>query len=202
MTELFALSIVMPDRCRNCESEVVLVCQAPFPDRYRLRCDACDCSRGIVGTDLRARLEAHVSRYGRQPTRPIFCEPEQPGGDAASETAINLKPKGKTKMRMNELFPSRYLRAADLTKPRVVTIKGVGHETFKDDGVDVTKAVLSFDGGVAPLVVNKTNFAALVNITGYDDDEQWVGQEIELRSQKVMGPGGKVVDSVRVYEVA
>ena len=57
-------------------------------------------------------------------------------------------------MKMQDLFPSKYLRAADLQgKPRTVTIERVTHETFKDDGEDVTKAVLHFsdstraDGG-------------------------------------------------------
>ena len=104
-------------------------------------------------------------------------------------------------MKMSELFPSKYLRAADLQgKPRTVTIQKVEHATFKDDGADVTKTVLVFNNGTAPMVVNKTNWQTLALITGRDDDEDWAGHQIELKVQRVMGPGGKVVDSVRVYE--
>jgi hypothetical protein len=105
-------------------------------------------------------------------------------------------------MKITDLFPSKYLRAADLQgKPRVVTIEKVEHEVFKDDGADVIKAVLVFkEKGTRPVVINKTNFGTLVSITGEDDDDLWAGHKIELRSQKVMGPGGKVVDSIRVHE--
>jgi len=37
---------------------------------------------------------------------------------------------------------------------------------------------------------------------GADDDANWTGVEIELRAQKVSGPGGKIVDSIRVYQAA
>jgi len=103
---------------------------------------------------------------------------------------------------MNDLFPSKYLRAADLQgKPRTVVINHVTHEVFKDDGVSVTKTILHFNGnGTAPVVVNKTNWKMLVAITGADDDENWTGHKIELRSEKVNAPGGKIVDSIRVHE--
>jgi hypothetical protein len=160
---------------------------------------------------LNSFLEEFVDRHGRQPTRPIVVrtgEPREPVVQRAVMPAqqlqlqlpLNLK---EPEMKLNDLFPSKYLRAADLNaKPRIVVIKKVTHETFKDDGRDVTKAILHFEDSTAPLVVNKTNFGMLIAITGADDDEQWTGQVIELRSQKVMGPGGKVVDSVRIHEAA
>jgi hypothetical protein len=61
-------------------------------------------------------------------------------------------------------------------------------------------AARRFEEKCSPVVVNKTNFGTLISITGEDDDELWAGHKIELRSQKVMGPGGKVVDSIRVHE--
>jgi hypothetical protein len=96
------------------------------------------------------------------------------------------------------------LRAADIAgKPRVVTIDHVTHEDFKDDGVNVKKTVLHFRGkDTAPVVLNKTNWKMLVAITGADDDEDWSDTTIELRSEKVNAPGGKIVDSIRIHEVA
>ena len=52
------------------------------------------------------------------------------------------------------------------------------------------------------MVCNKTNWKMLVAITGQDDDENWADTKIELRSEKVNSKGGKIVDSIRVYEVA
>ena len=104
---------------------------------------------------------------------------------------------------MKELFPSKYCAAADLDEPRIVTIDHVDHVAFKDnDGVSVTKPVLHFRGkDTAPMVCNKTNFKMLVAITGSDDDDDWAGHQIELRSEKVNAPGGRIVDSIRVHEV-
>jgi hypothetical protein len=107
-------------------------------------------------------------------------------------------------MKMTDLFPSKYLRAADLQgKPRTVVINHVTHEEFKDDGMPVKKTILHFSGnGTAPVVVNKTNWKMLVAITGADDDEDWAGTAIELRSEKVSSKGGKIVDSIRIHEAS
>jgi hypothetical protein len=105
-------------------------------------------------------------------------------------------------MKMTDLFPSKYLRAADIAgKQRTVVIDHVTHETCKDDGVNVTKTILHFKGNdTRPVVLNKTNWKMLVAITGLDDDEDWADTAIELRSEKVSSKGGKIVDSIRVHE--
>jgi hypothetical protein len=230
-TNIYGLSVALHDRCWNCDSDIAIVGTAPPPYFTQLRCDSCDCARGYVGTDLSSFLEELVDRFGRQPTRPIVLrtgqlrepvvqpgsaaalnlkEPEmklnavvQPAGAAAQELQLQLPFNliKEPEMKLHDLFPSKYLRAADLNgKPLTAVIKKVSHETFKDDGADVTKAVLHFEGSTAPLVVNKTNWQMLAAITGADDDDGWTGQKIELRSQKVMGPGGKVVDSIRIHD--
>ena len=155
---------------------------------------------------MRDFLEKFIELFGR-PTEPIILhvrktsEPAQPSDEAATATATQMR----LVMKMNELFPSKYLRAADLESPRVETIDKVTHEDFKDDGVNVKKTVIHFrkNGGsaVAPVVVNKTNWKMLVAITGSDDDDDWPGHRIELRPEKVNAPGGKIVDSIRIHEV-
>src|SRR5262249_36617359 len=137
-------------------------------------------------------LEKFVERFGT-PADPVVLrtgtvhKPEQRA--AAAETATEPKPKRKRKLRMKmtDLFPSKYLRAADIQgKPRTVVINHITHEDFKDDGVTVKKTVLHFNGSdTAPVVVNKTNWKMLAAITGADDDEDWAGTAIELRSEKV-----------------
>jgi hypothetical protein len=107
-------------------------------------------------------------------------------------------------MKMTDLFPSKYLRGADLQgKPRVVTIEKVTHEDFKNDGVTVKKTVVHFKRNgtnTQPMVCNKTNWKMIVAITGAEDDEDWAGARLELRSEKVNSPGGRIVDSIRVHE--
>jgi hypothetical protein len=159
-----------------------------------------------VSGELRTLLEKFVRQFGR-PGQPIILrtgkvhKPAQQGVDAATATEPKRKSKG-TKMKMHDLFPSKYLRAADLQgKPRTVTIDHVTHEDFKDDGVNVKKTILHFEGnGTAPVVLNKTNWKMLVAITGADDDENWAGTTIQLRSEKVSAPGGRITDSIRVHE--
>jgi hypothetical protein len=200
---IIRMLVLLHDRCRSCGTNVATV------SFRRLICDACEIGRGLIGKDLRARLEKHVHKFG-QPERPLILrtnkvfEPGSVGDDAATatETKPKTKRKAKSKMKVTDLFPSKYLRAADLNGiPRTVTIVKVTHDVFKDNGVDVTKAILHFkEAGTAPVVVNKTNWNMLAAITGEDDDERWVGTEIELKSQKVSGPGGKIVDSIRIHE--
>jgi hypothetical protein len=156
---------------------------------------------------VRDFLEKFIELFGR-PTEPIILhvrktsEPAQPGDEAATTTATTTELQ-RCFMKMKEVFPSKYSAAADLDGPRIVTIDHVDHAAFKDnDGVSVTKPVLHFrDKDTKPMVCNKTNFKMIVAITGSDDDDDWAGHQIELRSEKVNAPGGRIVDSIRVHEV-
>jgi hypothetical protein len=198
MSDIVGIEVLLHDRCRSCGTNVAVV------GPRQLLCDACGIGRGLIGPDLRTFLEKFVQQFGC-PDQPIVLRsgklfrPEPPA--VAAETATKRKRKG-TKMKMSDLFPSRFLRAVDLHgKPRVITIEKVEHEVFKDDGTEVTKAVLHLkEKGTRPVVINKTNATMLVALTGSDDDEDWAGHRIELRSEKVRSKGGKIVDSIRVYE--
>src|SRR5262249_29537554 len=160
----------------------------------------CECGRGYVSKELRDRLERFVRKNGEPDGYLVLRtgkvhKPGSVGDDAAIAIEPKHRRKDKPKMKMNDLFPSKYLRAADLQgKPRTVVIDHVSHEIFKDDGVSVTKTILHFKGsGTAPVVVNKTNWKMLVALTGADDDEDWAGTAIELRPEKVSSKGGKIV---------
>jgi hypothetical protein len=205
MSDAIGILALVHDACPNCGANVCLLDRGPAPTYRRLTCDGCGVSRGRASKELITFLEKFLERFGR-PADPIILrsgklhKPGSVGDDAAIATAT--KPKRRTKVKMNDLFPSKYLRAADLQgKPRTVVINRVSHEDFKDDGVTVKKTILHFSGnGTAPVVVNKTNWKMLVAITGADDDEDWAGTAIELRSEKVSSKGGKIVDSIRVHE--
>ena len=99
----------------------------------------------------------------------------------------------------DEVFPSRYLKAADLKgKPRTVTIESAPYETLKSlDGKEMQKIVLHFKNTEKSLPLNVTNFDAVCDATGYPDSEEWPGQRIELYPTKTT-MGGKTTDCIRI----
>jgi hypothetical protein len=207
VTSSIGIPVIVHDACSGCGGNACFIGTGPAPTYRQLICDACEVSRGYASKELITFLEEFVEEFG-WPDQPIVLRsgklyrPGSVGVDAATATDIETKPERKTKVKATELFPSKYLRAADLKgKSRKVKIADVSHDTFKDNGVDVVKAILHLDDGTK-MVTNKTNWNLLAAISGEDDDANWVGVEIELHAQKVSGPGGKVVDSIRVREAA
>lgn len=97
-------------------------------------------------------------------------------------------------MKANEAFPSNYLKAADLGKARpVVTIAGIRSDKLGDDD----RRILSFKGKDKEMVLNRTNWNMIAEITGQDDDDNWVGHQIQLYVARV-DYQGKRVDAIRV----
>jgi hypothetical protein len=102
---------------------------------------------------------------------------------------------------LNDAYPSRFLKAADLKKPTTLTITSVDFETLKNNGQDERKLVMSFKGTKKQLVVNKTNFEATIDITGEDDSDNWPGHKIEAFASEAQ-LGSKMVPCVRVRQPA
>src|SRR5262245_45548337 len=102
-------------------------------------------------------------------------------------------------MTRDEVFPSKYLKAADLKgKPRIVTIESAQYETLKGlDGKETQKIVLYFENVPKSLPLNATNFDAVCDSTGCPDTEDWPGKRIELYPTKTT-MGGKLVDCIRI----
>lgn len=97
-------------------------------------------------------------------------------------------------MKANTAFPSKFLKAADLSGRRVVvTISHVAIEKF-DDG---ERPCVFFQGKDKGLVLNKTNFNAIADITGEEDSDDWGGKRITLYATKV-DYQGKRVEAIRV----
>jgi hypothetical protein len=93
-------------------------------------------------------------------------------------------------MKRNDVFPSKYLKAADLNgKPLVVEIEAAPLETLKSANGDEQKIVLYFTDTAKRLPLNVTNFESVANICG-DDTEDWPGGKIEL-FPSVTQMGGK-----------
>lgn len=101
-------------------------------------------------------------------------------------------------MKSTDIFPSKYLRAADLNGHEpVVTIERVEMETLGDD----RKPVVYFKGKDKGLVLNKTNFNAIEDISGEDDTDNWQGTKVKLITMKVEFQG-KRVPAIRIEEAS
>jgi hypothetical protein len=107
--------------------------------------------------------------------------------------ALKLK---ELKMRRDEIFPSKYLRAADLTESRTVTVTSAALEVFKNDGRDQTKLVLTFrERDVKPWICNMTCYDILAGFLT-DETDSWRGARIELYPDRTRF-GNKLVDCIR-----
>ena len=100
-------------------------------------------------------------------------------------------------MKRDDLFPSKYLKCADLKgRPRVVEIEHAAIEMLKNPkGEEQRKSVLYFKGAKKALPLNLTNFVA--EIVGSDETNDWPGTKLELYPATTM-LGGKVTDCVRI----
>ncbi len=94
-------------------------------------------------------------------------------------------------MKVNQLFPSNYLRATDLDGDTVVTIQRITPQDFNGEPKHVL--LLRESKG---LVLNKTN-AETIGATHGQHIEAWTGKEIELFSQMVPFQGQNVA-AIRV----
>ena len=105
-------------------------------------------------------------------------------------------------MNAAEFFPSKFLKAADLpATPLIVTIAGVGSEAF-GEGRDIQrKLVLTFKDQPLGMVVNKTNFTMLREITGSANTDAWIGQRVQLVAARVDFQGKRVL-AIRIEPVA
>ncbi len=101
--------------------------------------------------------------------------------------------------RLSEIFPSKYLSAADLNEQDlIVTIQGVEPVRLKgrDGGPDETKLVAHFHGQEKGLLLNKTNAQTIANLYG-DETDDWIGERITLFPTTVQFQG-QMTEAIRV----
>jgi hypothetical protein len=91
-------------------------------------------------------------------------------------------------LKFNDMFPSRFFKADDLAQPLMVKIKEVKIERLGGDNGD-EKPVLYFINQEKGLALNKTNAVSIINATGSDDVDDWVGARIELYRDTVLFHG-------------
>jgi hypothetical protein len=170
------------DRSDHCCANVAIVF-AGQDGGYELRCEECNSSRSPLPAMAVDFLRSTVRVFGTPPT-PIFIS-----------SAITQK---ATNMNRNDLFPSKYFKAADLNgKPIDLVIKSATVESLKNmQGANESKLVLGFVNQPKSLVCNRTNYDAIADLHG-DETEGWSGKKIQLYPDKAH-VGGKTVAAVRV----
>lgn len=84
---------------------------------------------------------------------------------------------------INDAFPSKYLKADDLKGNRILVT--IDHVSFETVGDDENKAIVYFRGKDKGLVLNRTNAASIVEITGSAETDDWHGHRVVLFPTKV-----------------
>jgi hypothetical protein len=82
---------------------------------------------------------------------------------------------------VSELFPSKWLVAADIQKPTTATIIGVDLEELRQaDGSKETKLIVTFRNATKRWVTNATQCKALAEKLGTEVFAEWVGARVTL----------------------
>ena len=96
-------------------------------------------------------------------------------------------------MNINQLYPSKYISAPDITSPVRVTIRSLAIE---DLGDGQHKPALYFVNKEKGLILNKTN-ALIMAVSLGDESDQWIGKQIELFTEMKQFQG-KLVQGISV----
>lgn len=100
-------------------------------------------------------------------------------------------------MKLNDLFPSNYLKKEDVPFPTQAVIRQVTQDEINGDHGKELKAVLHFTANLKPLILNKGN-AVTISETYGDDTTAWQGKTIELYNDPSVMFAGKRVGGIRV----
>lgn len=103
-------------------------------------------------------------------------------------------------MRISDIFPSKYVKAADLQgRPVTLAIKDVRVEEMTNHSNEKErKAVVYFEKATKGLVLNRTNAQIIANLYG-DETDHWRGKRVTLYPTRVKA-FGTMQDCIRVKE--
>lgn len=102
-------------------------------------------------------------------------------------------------MRMSEVFPSKYVKAADLNgKTITLVIHELRIEKMGHGPEEERKPVLYFERATKGLVLNRTNAMIIAGLYG-DESDNWPGKRIAIYPTKVRA-FGSMQDCIRVRE--
>ena len=99
-------------------------------------------------------------------------------------------------MKMSDMFPSKYLRAADIPAGREVPLTIQSLDMVAIEGEDELKPCLYFRNAKKGLIMNKTNGLVLAEGFG-DDTDRWPGRVVAVYATTTQF-GGKLVPCVRL----
>ena len=93
-------------------------------------------------------------------------------------------------MKLNEMFPSKYISADDLEgEDRVVSISKISIERMKTkEGGEEEKPVIWFRNVDKGMVLNRTNADRITAQHG-DETDNWVGKQVTLTTESVTAFG-------------
>ena len=102
-------------------------------------------------------------------------------------------------MHVDLMFPSRYLKAADLQdEPLTLTIEEVFRDQVRTTNGSVTeKYIVRFTETEKELILNKTNAKAIAKFLGEPKAVKWAGSTIVLKPTTCEA-FGEIVDCIRV----
>jgi hypothetical protein len=105
---------------------------------------------------------------------------------------------GVNEMTRDEIFPYKYLKAADLGgRSRILEIENAPLETLKNANGEVQrKTVLHFANETKSLPLNMINWDAVADICGADTDD-WAGKKVEVYPTTTL-MAGKTVPCIRI----
>jgi hypothetical protein len=102
-------------------------------------------------------------------------------------------------MKISQLFPSKYVKAADLNGKTVtltiakLVVEELGHGAEKE-----RKPVLYFQKATKGLVLNRTNAMTIAALYG-DESDDWEGKRISIYPTRIRAFGA-MQDTIRVRE--
>ena len=103
-------------------------------------------------------------------------------------------------MKMSDIFPSKYVKAADLEGRTVtLTIKTLTVEEMLNHASEKErKPVLYFERATKGLVLNRTNAMTIAALYG-DESDTWPGKRISIYPTRVKA-FGQMQDCIRIRE--
>lgn len=96
-------------------------------------------------------------------------------------------------MNINEQYPSKYLKAADISDAVQVVISNIMIDEVGDD----RKPIIFFNGFDKGMVLNKTNSGNISGLYGYETDN-WMGKTMILQTAMVDFQG-RSTPALRLY---
>lgn len=100
---------------------------------------------------------------------------------------------------VNDLKSSKFLTKHDVEPPVVVTITSYEEMNVAlESQAPEMKYTLHFKELDKPLVLNLTNGMLIAAITGSEDLDHWIGQQVVLWNDKTVSFAGKITGGIRV----